>query len=430
MHASRNRVRILTMTSKAVVYIYLKGDGYVPAGILQYLPDQTRSTFIYGRKYRKRPNALPIDPVNLPLSLQDEIITPRGMGMFNALRDAAPDRWGRKVLTLKAHQPSGTLSEFDILTAHHFPQRIGALAFGPTPDSGPQSMAPWVKNSEDIFTRDKEQLRELASIIEIIDKTPEDELETLTTLLKNDAFNQALTSLYSAGGARPKAMVTFNNENWIAKFSKGDDAWNEPLIEHATMTLAGQCGIDVAETRILRFGATNILLVRRFDRDTKNAPRHFISCFTAMDLKEDGDWGSYQDMAWAARQLGDEKAPEQIFRRMVFNAFVANTDDHPRNHAFFVNRSEIRLTPAFDIVPRQIRSSSYDLALRCGVNGSETTKKNLLSQTRPFNVNLKQAESIYFQIKSVVSGWREYFKKNGVQERELTELQQRMDRLL
>lgn len=418
------KISTISKPTETTVYMYLPGDGYVPAGILEYDPAHEQSIFAYGRRYVERPNAIPVDPIRLPLSFSGKATTKRRVQMFNVFRDAAPDRWGRKVLSLQAGRPAQTLSEIEILTAHHSPHRIGALAFGPTPTSGPMSMASWA-SKEDLFARDKDQLQDLAEIITLIEDTDEEDLDKLRESLPDDAFMKALTSIYSVGGARPKAMVEFDGELWIAKFPKGDDAWNEPLIEHATMTLAAKCGIDVAKTKTIDLGDISILLVKRFDRDTLGNPLHIISGFTIMDVTEDGDWGSYQDLALAARQLGDEMAAEELFRRMCFNALCANTDDHPRNHAFFVERGRVRLTPAYDVVPRQIQASSYDLALRCGKYGTDTSTRNLLSMTALFGLSAGSAAEILEDIREVVADWRSHFGEAGVSNRDLMTLEHR-----
>lgn len=344
--------------------------------------------------------------------------------MFNALRDAAPDRWGRKVLGLQASRAAETLSEFEILTAMHSKQRIGALAFGPSPKDPPASMAGWACNTE-FFTRTENDLLEVAHIIKLIEETPESELDGLREKLPEDAFWKALTSIYSVGGARPKAMAEINGKAFIVKFPKKDDLWNEPLVEHATMTLAAKAGIHVAETQVRDFSGITALLVRRFDRNQQNEPRHFVSGFTIRDVMEDGEWGSYQDLALAARRLGDENVGKELFKRMLFNAFCANTDDHLRNHAFFVHRTQVELTPAFDIVPRKIRASNYELALGCGKLGHVTSKENLLSKTEPFGLTPQGATRLYEEIQDVVAGWEEHFVSVGVSNREVKELRMR-----
>ena len=137
-------------------------------------------------------------------------------------------------------------------------------------------MAPWA-DSEDLFSTNMEQLRQIAEIIKLIEQTPEDELDTLRDRLRDEPFRQALTSIFSVGGARPKAMIELDGQQWIAKFPKADDVWDEPLVEHATMTLAEKAGIGVASTKTLKIGSISVLLVKRFDRDEigRPAPFHF-----------------------------------------------------------------------------------------------------------------------------------------------------------
>ena len=69
----------------------------------------------------------------------------------------------------------------------------------------------------------------------------------------------------SLGGARPKSVVSIDGEPWLVKFSEGD-ALDMQLIEHATMTLAAQCGIDVAATKALKLASGHAVAIRRFDR--------------------------------------------------------------------------------------------------------------------------------------------------------------------
>ena len=120
-------------SEQAVVFMALPGQGYVPAGLLTHGPD---FSFRYGKRYLQRPDAIALDPVRLPLTQAQY----RSAGLFSALRDASPDRWGRKVLGFMAGRTPGSLSEFEILTAMHHPRRMGALAFGRTPEQ-PKSFA-------------------------------------------------------------------------------------------------------------------------------------------------------------------------------------------------------------------------------------------------------------------------------------------------
>jgi len=407
---------MISTSEQAVVFISLPGLGYVPAGVLRR---QDREYFFrYGRRYLQRPEAIPLDPARLPLADMEFSRS----GLFSALRDAAPDRWGRKVLGIMAGRAPGTLSEFEILTAAHHPQRMGALAFGRTPDH-PLSFAPWASGGA--FSMVPKDLGRVAAIVARVDQIEDDEeLEALRDIMPEDAFLTALASSLSLGGARPKAMVTLDGASWIAKFSKRGDPWREPVVEHATMTLAAQCGITVASTRLVEADGQSVLLVERFDRASEGS-RHVISGFTVTGAEEDGDWGSYQDLAEQARRLGDTDCGPEIFRRMAFNALCSNRDDHPRNHAFFVSRKRIAMTPAYDLVPSSIRFRQWDLSLRCGLEGRAATASNILSNVRPFGLNEKEAARIWDEMRKSAANWRKHFAACGVSDRELGELKHR-----
>ncbi len=407
----------MTSTSeRAVVFIRLPGMDYVPAGLLRH--EDRAYFFRYGRRYLGRPDAIPLDPARMPLADMEF----SGRALFSAQRDAAPDRWGRKVLGLMAGRAPGTLSEFEVLTAAHHPQRMGALAFGPTPD-GPASLAPWATG--DAFCMVPEDLGRVAAIVARVDEVEDDEeLDAVRSGMPEDAFLAALASSLSLGGARPKAMVTVDGTPWIAKFSKRGDPWREPVVEHATMTLAARCGITVASTRLMELDGHFVMLAQRFDRQSGGS-RHVISGFTVTGAEEDGDWGSYQNLAEQARRLGDADCGPEIFRRMAFNALCSNRDDHLRNHAFFVSRKAIAMTPAYDLVPSAIRFRQWDLSLRCGLEGRAATRSNILSDVRPFGLSESEATRIWEEMRETTAGWREHFAGHGVTKREMDELRHR-----
>lgn len=414
--------------AKATVYIFLEGQGYVPAGIVQ--DHGSYCTFRYGRRYRARPDALPIDPVSLPLEHDREVRTAKGRRMFNALRDAAPDKWGRKVLAAYAGSDFGQFSELELLTAFHSPLRIGGLAFGPDPASGPQSRAPWAPK-RDPFVRTREDLERVLEVVRIIERLGEDEgaLDEFRAR-QADPFFQACTSIFSVGGARPKCLVEIDGEHWIAKFRKADDSWNEPRIEHATMQIARECGVDAAETRLLEgIGGHDVLLVKRFDRYAAGNAQHVISGLTLGDRTEDGDWGSYQDLAEQSRRFGDADAGEQLFRRMVVNMFFGNTDDHLRNHAWFVTASGVRLTPAFDVLPQWMPNKGHQ-ALRCGAQGHVPSLSNALSDVYPFGLLKQEAHDIIVEIHDSLMRWEDVFRKIDVSGRNIEAVARRIQPLL
>ena len=127
------------------VYIHLD-EGPVPAGRLDMTEDGRNSyaTFRYGARYLRRPNRVPVDPAALPLPDPDApaqtFRTAKDFDLFNGIRDAAPDGWGRYLMQKAAG--SENLTEFDYLVATG-DHRVGALAFGPDPTAGPKRVAPW-----------------------------------------------------------------------------------------------------------------------------------------------------------------------------------------------------------------------------------------------------------------------------------------------
>ena len=160
------------------------------------------------------------------------------------------------------------------------------------------------------------------------------------------------------GGARPKALLHTDQGPCVIKFSELDDPVDTPLIEHATMTLAAQAGIRAASTDVLplppRYGkARHALTIQRFDR--LGAYRvHCISARTALLAAQLPE--SYGALASVLLRLGhpdrQHAMREELFKRMVFNILMDNTDDHERNHCLRLGfDGYYDLAPAFDVVP-------------------------------------------------------------------------------
>jgi serine/threonine-protein kinase HipA len=147
----------------------------------------------------------------------------------------------------------------------------------------------------------------------------------------------------SLGGAKPKALIQINGEQWVIKFFNGEPV-DGPLIEHASMTLAKQAGINSATTQVISLLGENAIAIKRFDRT--NATRlHCISAGTALQAacaQGQEPEMSYPNLAQLLRRIGVSKDGvnladmHELFRRMVFNILIDNTDDHEKNHALIV----------------------------------------------------------------------------------------------
>lgn len=380
------------------VYIKLPGSlNFVTCGRFQHerLGDESAvGRFIYGRSYLERVDAVPLDPFNMPLGPAEYRTTKLG-GMFGALRDVAPDYWGR--LLIDSRYSGRDPSEFDYLT-HPAEARIGALEFGP-------ETAPHASSVGAIPGFDKlEQLREAALRIE--------RGEPVSTVAA-----QLLDPGSSLGGARPKSAVRDEEGLWIAKFPQRGDLWSNAAVEGAMLRLAGRCGIRVPGVRLEEIGGEQVLLVKRFDREQIEdglLRYRMVSMLTVLDLDESvterAGW-SYLDFAdelqrWSVDPRADKR---ELFRRMVFNALISNSDDHPRNHALIEPGYGWRLSPAYDLTPSRAQSlERRDLALMVGALGRRASRQNLLSEAPRFEYTVEEANGVIDQVRDTIDAhWRD-----------------------
>ena len=394
---------------KITVFIYLPGESVaVPAGIFTHEGDLQIGTFAYGRKYSERKNALPVDPAALPLGLTPGAVT-TNKGLYGAFRDAAPDYWGRLVIAAERKVPPEALSETDFLLDANA-TRVGNLDFRTTPNDPEPPLDP------PHFNRMGEVL-EAASKIE----AGEEISRHLLDLLRQGT---------SVGGARPKCTVEWQDALWIAKFPARGDTLNIPRIEHATMTLAGKGGIRIPALRLQSVGETSVLLVRRFDREKHPkgwVRKGFLSSLSLLQWDEADrlSW-DYGAIASAMRRHTSLNDIQELFRRMVFNILVRNTDDHPRNHGFLFDASGVALSPAYDLVPSLTQpgvGTVFSLAMSVGARGREASLDNALSQARRFGLSGEEAGTVVEKLQETVRGWRDHFAAVGCPEVEIRALE-------
>jgi len=371
--------------------------------------------FVYGRTYRGRADAVPLDPFNLPLS--DRVYSTAKLGgIFGALRDASPDRWGRLVIERALGRTD--LTEVDFLLQS--PQdRAGALSFGrgTTPPS-----PTWAYNRV-------VQLPELLEAARLLQEDPSGQALPDTMRNAERLLRQGGTSM---GGARPKNVVEDDEGLWLAKFPEKGDRWTSAVVEAAMLSLARRCGIQTPPARVQLVGGHAVLMVKRFDRepieagdpganDEERYLRHrMVSALTVLDAEESPtdrrNW-SYLLLAdelrrWSRRPREDR---QELFRRMVFNALVSNLDDHPRNHALIAPSKEWQLAPAYDITPEpRAGQQERDLAMVCGRSGRRAQRANLRSAASRFDVSVEEANAIIDRMAEVVRGeWAPEVRRHG-----------------
>ena len=372
---------------EAFVWIWLPGSTEpVVAGRVE--KHGTLHHFTYGRSYRGRDEAIALSPFELPL--QTGTFEPTGMNTIHScLRDAAPDAWGRRVVGYK--YPDLAADELDYLLLSGS-DRIGALDFQ-------ASATEYVPRESDHPTLD--DVFQAAELLESNRSLPP-ELE------------RALQHGTSIGGARPKALIDHDGKHFIAKFGSTTDVYPVVKAEYVGMRLATLAGLATAKVSLASSLGKDVLMIERFDRidtTTGKARRLMLSGLSLLELNEmEARYASYSDLADRIRQRFDEPQATlvELFKRLVFNVLVGNTDDHARNHSAFWDGRHLSLTPAYDICPQlrtgQEATQAMDIG---GVAGNAATLTNVLSVCGKFQLRESDARAMIEQLISVVEdNWR------------------------
>jgi serine/threonine-protein kinase HipA len=296
-------------------------------------------SFSYSPEWLSSPYALPIDP-ELQLYQGRQFSNAKN---FRTFLDSCPDRWGRLLMKRREaalarleDRRASVLLETDYLLGVHDQYRMGGLRFKR------ESEGAFLDDNDQLAAPPLSSLRELeyaAQQVEEGDQTNDpDYLKWLFMLVSPGS---------SLGGARPKASVVDDDQSlWIAKFPSRYDDYDVGAWEFVVYQLASDAGIPMAESRIQRFNSPHhTFLTRRFDRQ-RSKRLHFTSAMTQLGYY-DGDYeASYLELAeFIAFQGSQPQADlEQIWRRIVFNIAVSNTDDHLRNHGFILDHQGWQLS--------------------------------------------------------------------------------------
>ena len=400
---------------KLAVFSHLNGE-WAPCGLLTLTEEGAQtvgSSFAYGTRYIERANALEVDPVALGLKNKLEIkgralLPSPGLTLFGGIRDAAPDAWGRRVIESKLKVPPNSLPE-SVYLLHAGSDRVGALDVRPDLQS---TAAPGIS-----------EVRSLQYLIEAADRIE----EGLPVPANLEPIFVAGTAL---GGARPKASLRDETGVlWLAKFSGRNEPINLPWVEYGTLQLAREAGLIVPPVKVEKIGDRTAMLIQRFDRywalpdaPDVHAGEHtlaldstgngrlekrlaFISGLTLLACHEtDSITKSYGDLADAIRKychpavvVADAK---DLFRRMVYNIFVTNNDDHLRNHGFVWDPKHKgwRMSPLYDVTPNTSVAQDRYLHLSVGPQGKYAHLDNALAAHSLFRLSEKAASEVIAQV--------------------------------
>jgi serine/threonine-protein kinase HipA len=351
--------------------------------------------FNYGQSYLDRADAVPIYLPELPLRRGAILPDPPG-DMASALRDGAPDAWGRRVIINRLTGLKGDAArdiELDELTfmLSSGSDRIGALDFQ--------------ERSDRYDPRDL-QASTLGDLLDAAERVDRGEIVP-------PALEAALFHGSSIGGARPKALIDDGDSKMIAKFSATNDTYAVVKAEYVAMRLAKvAAGLAVAPVRLVKANGKDVLLIQRFDRQRDGrgwTRRAMVSALTMLGLSEmEARYASYSDLAnmVRARFTDARQTLRELFARMVFNVLSGNTDDHARNHAAFWDGTTLTLTPAYDICPQQRVGREANQAMLIGENDRRSRLETCIEAASAFLLKNSEArEVIDSQVAGVRSAW-------------------------
>lgn len=173
-------------------------------------------------------------------------------------------------------------------------------------------------------------------------------------------------------------------------------------------SLAAKAGIVVPEARPLRLEGSpyTTFLAKRFDRNANGRRLAFVSAMTLTQHKDGESGASYLELVDLLQSRGMNTAAdcEQLFRRVLFNVLIHNTDDHLRNHGFFVDEQGIRLSPAYDMNPSIDRTE-----LTLAINEVETAcdVSVAMDASRDYGLAAQQASRVLDDVRRAVQNWRD-----------------------
>jgi serine/threonine-protein kinase HipA len=401
------------------------------AGAVLWDADRRLASFEYDRNFAAQ--GLDLAPIHMPVEQKDRIFsfpelsgTSTFKGLPGLLADVLPDKYGNALINAwlaRNGRPANSMHPVELL-CFIGKRGMGALEFEPA-----------AHQAGDAATQ-----LELSGLVELAGGLLTDR-EGFVTSLTGDEERALLDILKigtSAGGARAKALVAFNEQtnevrsgqadvpegfsHWLIKFDGVHDSqfgstYGYGRVEMAYYLMALDCGIEMTESRLLEEHDRAHFMTRRFDRLPGNTRLHLQSwcALSHFDFQDVGAHG-YEELFQMMRILGlPYTQAEQLFRRMVFNVLARNCDDHTKNFAFLMDQQGLwKLSPAFDVCHAYRPGSTWVSRQSLSVNGKREniTRTDFLNVAR--QMNIKKADVLISEISSVISRWESYATRAGI----------------
>lgn len=370
-----------------------------------------------GESYSFEYNQEWLKKTNLLVDLDPELMTfggrqyPSARNIFGLFADASPDRWGRvlmnkreRILAEKENRKPRKLHDSDYLLGVYDETRMGGIRLKLD-----------VKGS--FLADDKESAVPPWATLRTLEEASRN-FENDETGLSERWLNQLIRPGSSLGGARPKAtVVDTKGQLWIAKFPSKNDENDTGAWEMVVHDLASLCDLNVPEAKIEKFSKLgSTFLIKRFDRFGEKRI-HFASAMTLLNQTDGAsavDGCSYLDIGAFIKANGANPREDliELWRRIVFNMAVSNTDDHLRNHAFLLSDMGWSLSPLYDVNPVPYGD---ELALNVSENDNSISLDLAITTAPRFGIKEANAKKYAEEILQVVNNnWEKLAVKYGL----------------
>ena len=349
------------------------------------------------------------------------------------LADSLPDKFGQAIVNTWLARQGRSPDDFSIIErlCYTGARAMGALEFTP----------PLIQHLDQAIDVD---INEMVSLVhEIISHRDRIDVALIDDEQTNqDALLDILRIGTSAGGARAKAVIAYNEDtgavmsgqaeapdgfsHWLLKFDGASDIeLGETAgfghIEYAYYLMAKAAGIHMMESRLLEENDRAHFMTRRFDRIAGNKLHLQSLCALAhYDFNMSGAYGYEQALMIMRRLKLSKKEQLQLYRRMVFNVMARNQDDHTKNIAFLMNPDgKWSLSPAFDMTYSHNPAGEWTDRHQMTVNGKrdQFRKEDLLAVAA--SSDLKGAEQVIQEVLDAVEQWPEFAEQTGVDKKRI-----------
>lgn len=388
------------------VSLWYKGT-WLPTGVIVFDKERNLAGFAYVDKY----NGPPIDPINLDYKRKGTksfMVNSRvNVNLLHRVfSDSLPGAWGMSVLT--AEYPAlKTMTDAEKL-AWFGSRTVGGISYRSGLDKGVEQPVKGIQH---------------------LDRIRSESIDFHMRKLMKIAGARTKWGLVSHGGARPKVAYEDDEGNhWIAKFNLQFDPYNSARVEHASLRMAEKAGLTVPETKVLKMpDGEEVLLVKRYDRHG-DVRRHQISMFSMMneELIKGHDQADYRDMFRIVELAScrPEEDKRLLFRHMLYNIGLNNTDDHAKNFSMILLDEGYRLSPSYDITP-----NVYDYPHTTsvfGVSYPDLSVAFIDVVARQVGIPHDEARQIRNQVSGLIRSWEGTFRMMGITDKEVRALSSRI----